>query len=174
MSQDLILATQEVGAAVDTATLNPQATARRAALAERSFYTLYLTRTIAFSRFLDCLPRDIDVKCARTEWDVFQHDPPRTSGGDDVFAVIYRQVTKAGGSVFDLRRTAKARFSALVQRNLHLFPEKRSRTAPLEPSFYLAVDEVEAPVFQSPTSGNRPACSRCGVSALFYGFDQPQ
>lgn len=171
LSQDLILATQELGDVADTAILNYEATSHCAAMAMRCFYALYLTRIIIFARFLDCLPRDLHVTYARTEWAVFQHDPPCTPEGNDIFATVYRCVVRTGGSIFDLKRTTEARFRALVKRNERFFPEEYGNPASKSP-FYLVVDEVEAPVFHSPSSGRRPACSRRGVSALFYGFDE--
>lgn len=178
LSHDLILATQELGASMDTATHSHEATSHHAALAQRCFYTLYLTRIIALQRFLDCLPRDMDAKLARIEWALFQYDPPRLPDGDDIFSAIHRCVTRACGSIFDLKRAAEGRFRALVKKDRHLFLTKRAypfvtfEDSPQLP-FLLAVDEVEEPVFQSPSSGHRRACSRLGVNALFYGFDAP-
>lgn len=171
LSQDLILAAQELGTAMDTATHSREAMARHAALAQRCFYALYLTRIIVFSRFLDRFPRDTRSKHVRSEWAVFQHNPPRMPDGDDVFSTVYRHVTRARGSVFDYKRTAEARFNTLFKRNLRIFFEKCTTPPPKVP-FYLAVDEVEAPIIQCPSSGRRPACSRLGVSALFHGFDE--
>ncbi|EIM79691.1 uncharacterized protein STEHIDRAFT_163512 [Stereum hirsutum FP-91666 SS1] len=171
MSQDLILAIQELGATIDTATLSPEAISRRAAIAELCFYTLYLTRIIVLSRFLECLPQDIFVRFARSEWAVFQRDPPRTSEGDDVFSVVYRHVAKARRSIAGLKRTVETRFETLVYKNKHLFNDQ-SDPASIIP-FYLAVDEVDTPVGQTPLSGRRPACSRSSVNALFFGFDTP-
>ncbi|EIM85534.1 uncharacterized protein STEHIDRAFT_158163 [Stereum hirsutum FP-91666 SS1] len=178
LSHDLILATQELGASMDTATYNHKATSHHAALAQHCFYALYLTRIIALQRFLDCLPRDMDAELARSEWALFQYDPPRLPDGDDIFSAIYRRVTRACGSVFDLKRAAEARFRALVKKDRQFFLKKREHplvifAASYQLPFYLAVDEVEEPVLQSPSSGRRPACSRLGVNALFYGFDAP-
>lgn len=185
MSQDLILATQELGSIMDTATRTHETESYHTALAHRCFYALYLTRIIVLSRFLDCLPRDIDIEFARTEWAVFQHAPPRLPNRDDVFSAVYRHVKRACSSVFDLKRTAEGRFNALFTRNRHLFHKKLYHPSnypmvlkALENSlnvkfpFYLAIDEVEAPVYQNASSSRRPACSRLGVSALFYGFDK--
>lgn len=170
LSQDVILAIQHLGAEVDTATLSSEAMNHRATLAKHCFYALYLTRIIVLSRFLDCLPRDSKVQFARSAWAAFQRDPPRTAEGDDVFSMVYRHVTKARGSIADLKRTAETRFDSLVYRNQHLFGEEDD---PSNPPFYLAIDEVEAPVPQNASSGRRPACSRLGINALFYGFDTP-
>ncbi|EIM79646.1 uncharacterized protein STEHIDRAFT_163470 [Stereum hirsutum FP-91666 SS1] len=171
MSQDLILAIQELGATIDTATLSPEAISRRAAMAELCFYTLYLTRIVVLSRFLECFPQDIYVPFARSEWAVFQRDPPRTSEGEDIFSVVYRHVAKARHSIAGLKRTAETRFETLVYKNKRLFTnhcEIASQTP-----FCLAVDEVDTPVGQTPLSGRRPACSRSSVNALFFGFDTP-
>lgn len=165
---------------MDTATHNHEATSHHAALAQRCFNALYLTRIIALQRFLDCLPRDVDAEIARIEWALFQFDPPRLPDGDDIFSVIYRHVTRACGSVFDLKRAAEGRFRALVKKDRHLFLKKSQLQSQLpyvlfqfsrQLPFLLAVDEVEKPVLQSPSGGHRPACSRLGVNALFYGFD---
>ncbi|EIM78983.1 uncharacterized protein STEHIDRAFT_126666 [Stereum hirsutum FP-91666 SS1] len=164
LSQDLLLATQELGATVDTASLSPEAISRRTAAAERCFYALYLTRIIVLSRFLEFLHIDPDDGYHHACWAVFQQNPPRTSDGDDVFSVVYRHVARARGSIAELKRTAETRFETLV--------ERRARYPPRFP-FYLAVDEVEAPTSPNLLSGRRPACSRFGVSALFYGFDTP-
>lgn len=175
LSQDLILATEQLGAAVDTATLSCQATPDCAVLAERYFYTLYLTRILVLSRFLDCLPRDVPRCYAPTLWAMFQHDPPRMPDGDDVFAKVYRHVTSWDSPTFDLKRTAEAHFTALITKNERLFSRPgRDKHEGLNSRFYLVVNEVEAPVSQAPSSGRRPACSRHGVSTLFYGFDKPE
>ncbi|EIM79039.1 uncharacterized protein STEHIDRAFT_173254 [Stereum hirsutum FP-91666 SS1] len=175
LSQDLLLATQELGATVDTASLSPEAISCRTAAAERCFYALYLTRIIVLSRFLEFLPKDLDDGYHHACWAVFQRNPPRTSEGDDVFSVVYRQVARARGSIAELRRTAETRFETLVERNKRLFVRLNARGARYPPRFpfYLAVDEVEAPTSPNLLSGRRPACSRFGVSALFYGFDTP-
>lgn len=171
MSQDLILAIQELGASIDTATPSPEAISRRAAIAELCFYTLYLTRIVVLSRFLECLPHDIHVPFARSEWAVFQRDPPRTSEGDDIFSVVYRYIAKARRSIAGLKRTAETRFETLVYKNQRLFTNHCPIA--LQTPFYLAVDEVDTPVGQTPLSGRRPACSRTSVNALFFGFDTP-
>ncbi|EIM85539.1 uncharacterized protein STEHIDRAFT_158169 [Stereum hirsutum FP-91666 SS1] len=158
MSQDLILATQELGSIMGTATRSHEPESYHTALAHRCFYALYLTRIIVLSRFLECLPRDIDSEYARAGWAVFQHAPPRMPDGDDVFSATYRHVTRARGSVFDLRRTVKARFRALAKSN---------RRLSIKLPFHLAVDEVEAPISRNRSSSHRPACSRLSVSALF-------
>lgn len=164
MSQDLILATQELGSIMDTATRSHKTESYHTALAHRCFYALYLTRIIVLSRFLECFPRDIDLEYARAGWAVFQHAPPRMPDGDDVFSAAYRHVTRARGSVFDLRRTVKARVRALAKSN---------RRLSIKLPFDLAVDEVEATISQNPSSSHRPACSRLSVSALLSGFVKP-
>lgn len=169
LSQDLILATQQLSAAVDTATFSPEASFNRATEAERCFYILYLTRIVVLSLFVDRLPRDLPADVVRAEWAVFQCDSPRTSEGDDVFSIVYRHVAKAPSSLADLKRAAEARFDSIVYRNRHLFYGESIK--PSESPFYLAIDEVEAPVPQIPSTGRRPACSRLGISLLFYGFD---
>lgn len=171
LSQDLILAIQQLGASVDTVDLGLEAVSHRAAVAKRCFYALYLTRIVILSMFLDHLPRDLRVEYAQSQWAAFQRNPPRTSEGDDIFSVAYRHIARAQGSILDLKRTAETRFDTLVARNQHLFNDESDATS--IPPFFLAVDEVEAPIFQSPLSGRRPACTRLGVNALFYGFDTP-
>lgn len=174
LSQDLFLATQELGATVDTAILSPEAISRRTAAAERCFYALYLTRIIVLSRFLEFLPKDLPDGYHHACWAVFQQNPPRTSDGDDVFSVVYRHVARARGSIAELKRTAETRFDTLVERSPGFFFKLHEwgRYPPRFP-FYLAVDEVEAPISPHLLSGRRPACSRFGVSTLFYGFDTP-
>lgn len=67
LSQDLILATQDLGAAMDTAVHGVDTESNRVAMAQRSFYALYLARILVFSRFLDCIPREGDERTARVE-----------------------------------------------------------------------------------------------------------
>lgn len=119
------------------------------------------------------------MEWARIEWALFQRSPPRMSDGSDIFSTVYRHVTQARGSALDLKRTAEGRFRSLVKKNEHLFLDhilfegRDLYFVPrYTPPFFLVVDEVEAPVLQSPSSNRRPACSSRGVSALFYGFDQ--
>lgn len=173
LSQDLILAIQELGTAMDTATHSLETIPHYTTVAKRCFYALYLTRIIVLSKFLDCIPLDVDSVFVPAEWALFQHGPPRISDGDDVFCTVYRHVMRACGSVFDLKRTAQARFNNLVKSNKRFFSQNRTIQA-RELPFYLVpvVDEVEAPIFQGPSSDCRPACSRLGVSALFWGFDE--
>lgn len=168
LSQDLILAIEDLSTVVDTASHSPEATSCRAAMAERCFYALYLSRIVVLSKFLDCLPRDLHVRYARAEWASFQHSPPFTPDGDDIFSVVYRHITRARCSTVDLKRTAEARFDALVWKNRQLFRDGRG-TLP----FYIVVDEIEAAVPQTTSSRRRSACSRLGINTLFYGFDQP-
>lgn len=170
LSQDLILATRELGVAIDTTIHGPEVAEHQVAVAEHYFYTLYLARVLVLSRFLDTIPRDWNERSACVEWASFQYDPPCNSDGDDVFAIVYRHVLNARASTADLKRTAEARFNALARRNERLLSKKWINPA-LNLPFYLAVDEIEAPIHQSPSSGRRPACSRLGVSALFYGMD---
>ncbi|EIM85555.1 uncharacterized protein STEHIDRAFT_158186 [Stereum hirsutum FP-91666 SS1] len=168
LSQDLILAIEDLSTVVDTASHSPEATSCRAAMAERCFYALYLSRIVVLSRFLDCLPRDLHVRYARAEWASFQHSPPCTTDGDDIFSVVYRHIMRTQCSTVDLKRTAEARFDSLHWKNLQYFDDEYG-TLP----FYIVVDEIEAAVPQTTSSGRRPACSRLGINTLFYGFDQP-
>lgn len=170
LSQDLILATRGLGVAIDTAVHGSEVASHWAAIAQHYFYMLYLARVLVLSRFLDAAPQDWDERDARAEWASFQYDPPCDPDGDDVFAIFFQHVMQARASTADLKRTAEARFNALVRRNERLFSKKRNDPA-LNHPFYFAIDEIEAPICQSPASGRRPACSRLGVSALFYGVD---
>lgn len=171
LSQDLILASRELDLAIDSAIHGPEVAEHQVAVAEHYFYTLYLARVLVLSRFLHTIPRECDARHACVEWATFQYDPPCNSYGDDVFAIVYRHVLNARASTADLKRTAEARFNSLVRRNERLFSKEHLNPALGRLPFYLAVDEIEASVHQRPTSRRRPACSRLGVSALFYGMD---